>query len=84
MKLSNFINGLEIAKKYYRGHDGYHVGADHDVVYLYATHTGMNSQDIQAMIDNGWFQSCEDTGLDGGEEFTAGHYVSNASWRAYT
>jgi hypothetical protein len=56
MKLSNFIKGLKTLQPYYKGGDGYHIGAEHDQFYAYQTERPLTSEDVQKMRDLGWFQ----------------------------
>lgn len=37
MNLKNFIEGINTLRPYYEEPDGYHLGAEHDEIYLYAT-----------------------------------------------
>ena len=43
MKLSEFLEGLTILKPHYKGGDGFHLGAEHDVFYAYATDTPLTT-----------------------------------------
>jgi hypothetical protein len=56
MKLSNFLEGLLTLKPYYDGEDGYHIGAEHDQFYAYATDRPLSAEDIAKMRELGWFQ----------------------------
>ena len=61
MKLSNFIGGLEILRPHFDGGDGYHIGAEHDQYFVYATDTPLSEDEVAKMRSMGWFQSeCED------------------------
>lgn len=55
MKLNDFICGMAIIGKYYND-DGWHIGADYDIIYLYPTDKEMNRGDIQKLLDIGWYQ----------------------------
>lgn len=56
MKLSNFIEGLKILQPHYEGGDGYHIGAEHDQFYAYATATPLTDAEVTRMRELGWFQ----------------------------
>ncbi len=56
MKLSNFIEGLKTLQPYYKDGDGYHIGAEHDQFYAYATERPLTPEDVQKMRNLGWFQ----------------------------
>lgn len=56
MKLSNFIEGLLILKQYYEGQDGYHIGAEHDQFYAFATSIPLEPATVHRMKSLGWFQ----------------------------
>ena len=71
MKLSNFIDGIEILRKYYDGNDGYHIGAEHDQFFMYATSTKIPETDIARLKELGWNQETEE-------------YDENEAWYAYT
>lgn len=79
MKLKNFLEGITILQKYYREPDGYHLSADHDVIYLYGTETPLSEQDLAEMIKLGWFQANSEDG-----EFKASDYDSDEGWQCYT
>lgn len=56
MKLSNFIEGLTILRPYYSDPDGYHIGAEHDQFFAYATDRPLSDEDLNKMRGFGWFQ----------------------------
>lgn len=56
MKLSEFLEGLKTLQPYYKDGDGYHIGAEHDQFYAYATERPLTPEDVQKMRDLGWFQ----------------------------
>lgn len=55
MKLGDFLAGIEILRKYYNEPDGYHLAAHRDEIGLYPTDRPISSEDMQRMIDLGWF-----------------------------
>lgn len=56
MKLSDFIFGLNILKMYFEGQCGYHIGAEHDQFFVYATQYPVSSHDVVTLRELGWFQ----------------------------
>jgi len=40
-----FIAGLLILGKYYNKPDGYHLGAEHDIIYVYTTDRPIDNED---------------------------------------
>ena len=79
MKLSNFIEGLTILRKYYAKPDGYHIGAEHDQFYAYATDLPLSDGDLEMMRALGWFQPDSDNNED-----TPPPYDPNDGWSAFT
>lgn len=72
MRLSSFVEGVEILSKYYKSLDGHHMGADHDIIYLCETDKIINDKDVFRLWELGFFQE----GLD--EE-----YDPEESWQCY-
>lgn len=56
MNLKNLIEGINILKKYYADPDGYHLSAEHDIIYLDATLNPVSEDDIKTLFGLGWFQ----------------------------
>jgi hypothetical protein len=52
MLLSEFIAGLQLLVPHYADRDGYHLSAEHDVVYLYPTSTPLPADEVAQMIDD--------------------------------
>lgn len=75
MKLSKFVEGLEILRRHYADQDGYHIGAEHDQFYAYATATSLTDDEVKRMRELGWFQP--ELGEDAPYEPTEG-------WSAFT
>lgn len=82
MKLGNFIKGLEILQQYYKNPNGYHISAEHDVVYVFKTDRPVSQDDLTRLVALGWFQegTCEDRD---GDDFKSEHYDPEESWTAY-
>lgn len=78
MKLSELITSLEIVKSYYDDPDGYHVGAEHDQIYLYVTDRPLSASHVQLMLDMGWFQE------GGATEDDPSAYDPEESWMSFT
>ena len=56
MKLSAFIEGLQVLKQHFVGEDGYHIGAEYDQFYVYQTETALTEAEVAHMRKLGWFQ----------------------------
>jgi hypothetical protein len=82
MKLKNFVEGLEILKSYFEDQDGYHIGAEHDIFYVYATDTPLPETAIKKLLELGWFQE-EMEAADNGE-FDTSSYDPEKGWAAFT
>ena len=59
MRLSKFIQGLQILQQYYKNADGYHLSAERNEIKLYATDTPLPDEDVKKLRELGWFQLCE-------------------------
>lgn len=73
MDLGSFITGAEIIRKYYSAQDGYHLAAEHDQIYLYATDRPMTEEDVLTVKELGWFQ----------DDVEDDEYDPNNSWSCY-
>jgi hypothetical protein len=73
MQLKDFMAGLEILKPYY-DEPGYALGAEHDIIYLYATARPLTPEDVARLRELGWFQE----GV--GDE----RYSPDDSWAVFT
>ena len=81
MITKNIIEGLCILEKYRDNIDGYDTGADHDVIYSYATDKPVEEADLNRLVELGWTQEYgiyDDS--DSCEEFTAKNYNPDESW----
>lgn len=80
MNLGALTAGIAILRQRYTNPDGYHVAAEHDVIYFDATDTPLSSEEVAKLMElGGWTQ--EDRVRDG--EFRAEYYDPAASWAAY-
>lgn len=57
MTLRELVEGIEILRKHYNDPDGYHVGAEHDQIFLWATDTPLSEEEVAQMRELDWFQS---------------------------
>ena len=62
MTLSDFTKGLDILRKYYDDPDGYCLGAEHDIIYVYSTDKPVSPEDLEKLFAMNWFQPDVDTG----------------------
>ena len=82
MKTKDIIEGLSILEKYRKKPDGYNCGAQHDVLYAYATDKPVKQPDLDRLIELGWRQEDVDMGED--DDFAAKHYDPGESWYCFT
>ena len=54
------IAGMQILLPYYDKDDGYQTGADHDVIYMYATDRPVSEEDRAKLEALGWHQEGAD------------------------
>ena len=73
MKLSDVIKGVMILRPYYNDPDGYNMGAEHDMMFMFATDKPLPDDDVCKMHDLGWFQ----------ENVPKGCYSPEESWSAH-
>lgn len=74
MKMSNIIEGLQILSKYFDDKEGFRMGAEHDIIYVYSTDSPVMQEDLDRLEALGWMQP----EVDDGEP-----YDSDESWGAY-
>ena len=55
MKTKNVIDGLLELNHYRADKNGYHIGAEHDMIYAYATDSPLRTESLLKMIALGWF-----------------------------
>ena len=65
MNLANFLEGVAIIKPFYNDQDGFHLGAEHDQIYLYATDKPMDDATVARLRELGWFQDEAENDADG-------------------
>lgn len=73
MNLRNFMAGLEILRPYFDAPDGYHLGAEHDQIFVFATDRPVSDEDVAKLRGLGWFQPDldEDAPYDPAEGWSA-------------
>lgn len=81
MKTGALVEGIALLENYRDDKDGYNLGAEHDIIYCYATDRPLSEPDIQKMLDLGWFQEVEYADED---EMKVCDYEQDESWCAYT
>ena len=64
MRLSKFIQGLQILQQYYKNADGYHLSAERKEIKLYATDTPLPDEDVKKLRELGWFQPNDEEDAD--------------------
>lgn len=79
MILSKFIEGLQVLQPYY-DKDGFDIGAEHDIAYIYKTDRPLSVADVAKMVELGWHQPDAQVG-DG--DFEVKHYDPEDGWGAY-
>lgn len=77
MKLSNFLEGIQILRNYYADPDGYHIGAEHDEFFMHATDRPVDDKDVRRLVELGWFQP--ECGFEKAED-----YQPDEAWSAFT
>ena len=75
MTTQNIIAGLQLTQLYRNRKDTFATGADHDVIYIYATDRPLSEEHVNTMIDLGFHQEFH------GAEFTSMDYRPDESWR---
>lgn len=82
MSTQNLIAGLQLTQLYRDKEDTTETGANHDVIYIFATDKPLSKEHIQSMLDLGFHQEYE--GLDYNEDFKVDDYRADESWHFYT
>lgn len=80
MQIDNFVDGLATIRTGYNEPDGYVLGAEHDIIYVYATDKPLFTEDVEKLFALGWFQPDVDTG---DEAPKAEQYDPAEGWGAY-
>jgi hypothetical protein len=80
MQMNLFVEGLHLLLPYYDDPEGYHLGAEHDIIYVYATNKPVPEATVKRLIELGFFQP--DVSYDG-DDFEIKHYQPEEGWAAY-
>jgi len=83
MRTSAIIEGLTILEKYRDKPDGFNCGAEHDILYVYSTDRPVKPDDLNRLIELGWFQE-DAVDWEKEDEFSAKHYDPEEGWACYT
>lgn len=82
MSLEKFMKGLHILLPFYDKPDGYHLGAEHDQIYIYATDRPVGADDVAELLSLGFFQP--DVHLpEDQDEATVADYKPDKGWSVY-
>jgi hypothetical protein len=81
MTIKDFLEGLSILRPYYENPDGYHLGAEHDVIYIYATDFPLEAEHVKQLCDLGFCQ--EDAEVPDDKDFGPEYYNPEEGWAAY-
>jgi hypothetical protein len=74
VRLSAFIEGLELLRPYYHDPDGFHMQAEHDEFLMFATDNPVSDVDYDRLKELGWLQTyCHDDDP----------YDPEEGWKAY-
>ena len=81
---SHFIAGLLILAAYFKEPDGYHLAAEHDKIYVYATDSELSLKEVDKMVMLGWTQEMQRGQLrNTTNDFNATDYDAGESWIFY-
>jgi len=79
MRLSNFVTGLEMIRKYFDNPDGFHTNAEHDIFCVDRTDKPIERATVETLVGLGWFQE----GIGGPNGYTADDYDPQEPWAAF-
>lgn len=65
MKLDKLVEGITILSRYFDDPAGRHVGAEHDIIYVYETNNPVSDEDVVKLKELGWHQPEVDEDDDG-------------------
>lgn len=74
MKIKNIREGLAILADYFDDPDGCHIGAEDDLLLVYATDKPLPAESVEKLISLGWHQ--------GWANFSARDYQPDDVWYA--
>lgn len=78
MNWSNFLRGLVILHDGFENPDGFHIGAEHDAVYVYANDKPLSDEAVASLKALGWHQSDVHDDVNG-----IAQYDPTEGWCAY-
>lgn len=81
MVTRKIIEGLNILQPYYNNPEGYNLGAEHDIIYIYPTDNPVPEPLVKRLCDLGFFQEDVEIGED--EDFGPKHYDPEKGWAAF-
>ena len=80
MQLDQFLAGLSLLRDYYDDPAGYHLGAEHDIIYVYPTDKPVSEEHLSQLEELGWFQPDVETGE---ESWTPANYDPEEGWGVF-
>lgn len=79
MGTKDFITGLNILMEHFKDPEGFHLGADHDTIYVYSTDSPIAEHNLKILHELGWGQdACVKDG-----EWLPEYYSPEESWHFY-
>lgn len=81
MRTKDIVEGMTILLKYYDDPAMWHTGAEHEVIYMYATDNPVTPEDLTRLVGLGWFQH-EVEPVRGGN-FEVMDYDKGEGWAAH-
>ncbi len=82
MTLSKVIEALLIVQPYFN-EDGYHIGTDHDKIFIYKTDIPMTIEDAKRLVDLGFRQDKDGIRAGDKDGEYEGEYNPNSDWAAF-
>ena len=79
MNTAEVLEGLNILQKYRTKPNGYHLGAEHDVLYAFATDLPVSEDDLKRLYELGW----EQHEVKSNDDDTPGPYDPEEGWAAF-
>ncbi len=56
MMTKDFVEGLNLIRPHYDDQNSYNLGAEHDIIYVYATDHPIPEESVKRLFELGWFQ----------------------------
>ena len=81
MRTHEIVAGMNLLLPYYDKPDGFHTGAEHDQLFMFATSRPLAPEDLAKMIELGWHQEHDER--DYGEDFAPKDYRPEEPWVSY-